>query len=675
VTVPSQAVFLSYASQDAAAALKICEALRAGGIEVWFDQTELRGGDAWDQSIRRQIKNCALFIPVVSRHTHERAEGYFRLEWKLAIDRSHLITSTKAFLLPVAIDETPDDDEQVPDRFRELQWTRLPGGETSPAFVERVQRLLSGKASTPIRAGVESMASPATGGRSPLAGWSRRVPAVVIAVLGLGVVFYLAIERSWISKPAASSPTPTSPVSAAFTPPPHSVAVLPFVNMSGDKEQEYFSDGLTEELLNSLAEINELQVAARTSAFYFKGKDTDLGTIARKLNVGAILEGSVRRSGNTIRITTQLINATTGFHLWSKSYDRDLGDVLKVQTEIATAVAGALKVTLLGDISQRIELGGTRNPAAFDAYLRGRRIGRTASSLEEVEGAITAYTEAIGLDASYALAFAERSIEFSNSSGFVADPGAVHERLDRALADARTATTLAPELAEGYYALGVALSLGLLEFAQANEAYTRALALAPGNARILAAYSRHAAESGHSEAAIDAGRRAIALDPLNFHTHRTVGIALLQARQYPQALTSFQRAISLQPDYVRNHALLGETQYAMGTYEAARKSCEIALADQLGERCLAMTYRKLGRNSDAEAMLRKLKSTEGDAGAWDYAAIYAQWGEAVKALDWLETAVRLRDPSLLGLNREPYFDPLQKEARFQAIVRKLNFSQ
>src|SRR6202021_1524031 len=149
--------------------------------------------------------------------------------------------------------------------------------------------------------------------------------------------------------------------------------VLPFANMSGDKDQEYFSDGLTEELLNSLSEINELQVAARTSSFSFKGTNTDIGTIARKLNVGAVLEGSVRRSANTIRITAQLINAVTGFHLWSRTYDRDLGDVLNLQTEIATAVASALKVTLLGDIAAKVELGGTRNPAAFDAYLRGAK--------------------------------------------------------------------------------------------------------------------------------------------------------------------------------------------------------------------------------------------------------------------------------------------------------------
>src|SRR6516225_9878066 len=141
------AVFLSYASEDVAAAERIASALRAVGIEVWIDKSELRGGDAWDQSIRKQIKTCALFIPIISRHAHDRIEGYFRLEWKLAVDRSHLIAPDQAFLLPVAIDDTPQSDERIPDRFRELQWTCLPDGETSQGFIERVRRLLLHEAS------------------------------------------------------------------------------------------------------------------------------------------------------------------------------------------------------------------------------------------------------------------------------------------------------------------------------------------------------------------------------------------------------------------------------------------------------------------------------------------------------------------------------------------------
>src|SRR3984957_10203352 len=141
------AVFLSYASQDGEAAQRICAALRSAGLEVWLDQSELRGGDAWDQSIRKQIKACALFFPVISRNTHDRDEGYFRLEWKLAVDRCHLMAADRAFLMPVVIDDSRDDDERVPERFREVQWTGLPGGVTSAAFVERVRRLLSGEPS------------------------------------------------------------------------------------------------------------------------------------------------------------------------------------------------------------------------------------------------------------------------------------------------------------------------------------------------------------------------------------------------------------------------------------------------------------------------------------------------------------------------------------------------
>ena len=149
MTDPGRAVFLSYASQDAEAAQHLCNALRAAGVEVWFDQSELRGGDAWDASIRRQIKACALFIPVISRNTHARDEGYFRLEWKLGVDRSHLMAGDRPFLLPVVVDDTSEQDERVPDRFREVQWTRLPAGRDAAGFVERVHRLLSPEATVP----------------------------------------------------------------------------------------------------------------------------------------------------------------------------------------------------------------------------------------------------------------------------------------------------------------------------------------------------------------------------------------------------------------------------------------------------------------------------------------------------------------------------------------------
>ena len=662
-SAPSGAVFLSYASEDAEAAKRICDAFRAAGIEVWFDQSELRGGDAWDQKIRRELRDCALFVPVISAHTAARHEGYFRLEWDLADQRTHMIARDRAFILPVCVDATPETSTDTPESFQRVQWTRLPTGETPPAFVERVQRLLSGESLTPSRAHAASGVAPAIGWRAPVSAWSRRLLPVAAVLVVLGSVAHFALERPWVSKPAASM---------IFAPPPHSVAVLPFVNMSGDKEQEYFSDGLTEELLNSLAAINELQVAARTSAFSFKGQNTDIGLIARKLNVGAILEGSVRRSGHTIRITAELINAVTGFHLWSKTYDRNLGDVLKLQTEIATQVAGALKVTLLGDLAAKVELGGTRNPAAFDAYLRGRKVPAGAHSEKDDQRAIAAYTEAIGLDPNYALAFANRSIALNDYAGITSGP-AIRESYDKALSDARKAIVLTPDLAEGHLALAYHFESGALDFARANAEYDRALALAPGNAQVLQRYGLFAVRMGRIEAGIAAARRAVVLDPLSSRTHNALGGALFSARQYTEAITTYQDVLALEPENPDTYVYRGIAYYALGDFDRARTTCESKADYGGGQICLALAYGKLGRQADAQSMLAKFQASASDAAAYQYAEIYAQWGNVPKALEWLDTAVRLRDPGLVDLKTDPLMDPLRQEPRFQAIERELKF--
>ena len=459
MTEPSHVVFLSYASQDAEAAQKICDALRAAGIEVFLDQSELRGGDAWDQKIRREIHDCALFIPVISANTASRHEGYFRLEWDLADQRTHMIARSRVFVVPVCLDATTQVAADVPESFQRAQWTRLPRGVTPAAFVDRVRRLLSAEQSQGPT-GTESpnarVSAAPTMRNSVLASRSKFALLATIAMLVLALG-YFAANRLVLSKRGAEGGTPPAPSApsappTAFNPPPHSIAVLPFVNLSGDKEQEYFSDGLTEELLNSLAEINELQVAARTSSFSFK-EHPDIATVAHKLNVGAVLEGSVRRSAHTIRITAQLINAVTGFHVWSKTYDRDLGDVLKLQTEIATAVASALKVTLLGDVAAKVELGGTHDPAAFDAYLRGAKAFSSIHDAKDLPIAIAAYADAIRLDPHYALALVGRSVALTSYAAELATAAAVRDGFDKARADARQALALAPDLAQAHLAL------------------------------------------------------------------------------------------------------------------------------------------------------------------------------------------------------------------------------
>jgi TolB-like protein/tetratricopeptide (TPR) repeat protein len=481
------------------------------------------------------------------------------------------------------------------------------------------------------------------------------------------------------SQPATSAQQATSSAGAApaaFAPPPHSIAVLPFVNLSGDKGQEYFSDGLTEELLNSLAEINELQVAARTSSFSFK-EHPDIATVAHKLNVGTVLEGSVRRSGHTVRITAQLINAVTGFHLWSKTYDRDLGDVLRLQTEIATAVAGALKVTLLGDVAVKIELGGTRNPAAFDAYLRGLKLARMAVATTPMEcrEPIDAFSEAIALDPNYALAYASRALITSecvgNSSQWLQQPNG----RKKARADAQRAIALAPSLAEGYVALSW-LEVGLLNLGAADQACARALALAPGNDRVLYHCSLLAVYLGHADTAISGARHGVALDPLNPLSHRALGDTLRYARRYDEAIAAYEASIAVDPEHsAETYALRGLSYYLAGNLSLAQPSCE-ARPDSFRSRvCRAVIYDRLGRHADAAAVVAKIMQAGGDAAAYQYAEICAQWSDRKAALDWLEKAMRLRDPGLVYTKTDPLLDPLRKEPRFQAVMQELQFPQ
>jgi TolB-like protein len=676
-STPPGAVFLSYASQDAEAARRICEALRGADIEVWFDQSELRGGDVWDQKIRRQIRDCALFVPIVSANTASRQEGYFRLEWDLADQRTHMMARDRAFIVPVCLDATPGTGTDVPESFHRVQWTRLPGGEPSPAFAEGVRRLLSTAQEHAPTAQPPSPSVPdaTLGARRSAAAPSRLKPGLWVTVTVLALLAYLVVDKFWISRHQESAPIPPAPSSTAataFNPPPHSIAVLPFVNMSGDKDQEYFSDGLTEEILNSLARIAQLQVSARTSSFSFKGKDADLATIARKLNVGSVLEGSVRRFGNTIRVTAQLNNAVTGFHLWSQTYDRDLSDVLKLQTEIADAVANALKVTLLGDVAAKVETGGTRNPLAFDAYLRGLRLRHMATNEREAVPALEAYAEAIRLDPNFALAYASRSlalVDFAYQWGSIA---AHRLGAEKARVDAERAIALAPDLGLAHAALAKFLQWGL-DYPRATEESERALALAPGNATVLFEYSQHAAYMGHANAAIDIARKGVALDPLNLLSHRALGDALWFARRYTDAIAAYQDASAVNPGPAEPYARRGVAFYLLGNNDMARSTCELKPANWESHFCLALIFQRLGQHQEAAAQVKWLTEFSGDALAYQFAEIYAQRGDHERALEWLDTAMRLRDSGFRRLKADPLLDPLRQEPRFQAIERALKF--
>ena len=309
----NQAIFLSYAKQDAEAAERICAALRAAGIEVWFDQSELRGGDAWDAAIRRQIKTCALVIPVISANTQGRAEGYFRLEWKLAIDRSHLMAQDRPFLIPVVIDDTPEGDERVPDKFREVQWTRLPNGVTTPAFVDRMAKLLALQSGTKISA-PPSAAKPAAhapdashvppGTAAPP---EPRLPirwiAAVALLLLVGVGAW-AIRHTWLH--------PASVVAYSHEDRRMTFAVLPFQSAADDPHGVQVAKATGDEIHTMLESRKELiSVASRASAEQASARESSMKKLAKELDVHFLVRGTVARSADGYRVTVVGVDGDT----------------------------------------------------------------------------------------------------------------------------------------------------------------------------------------------------------------------------------------------------------------------------------------------------------------------------------------------------------------------------
>ena len=344
----SKAVFLSYASQDAPAVERIAEALRAAGVEVWFDKDQLVGGDAWDAKIRGQIASCALFVPVISAATQARHEGYFRLEWKLAAQRTHMMSGAKAFLLPVVIDETRDAEAHVPPEFRAVQWTRLPGGETPEKFCARVKTLLAGEGrdASQRRTSAESDARPGRLGETSLPVEPARrawlVPTILGAIAALGA---LAWWQPW-REPAPPRPAPAAVVSKPGDPMlklvanDKSLVVLPLENLSPDPENAFFTDGMHAEIIATLQRTTDLRVIGRDSALTFKRGSTTVAEFAQRVGAVNIITGSVRRAGIKVRIQLELRRASDDALLWSSpSNERDLTDIWAVQSEIADQVA------------------------------------------------------------------------------------------------------------------------------------------------------------------------------------------------------------------------------------------------------------------------------------------------------------------------------------------------
>lgn len=659
MNAPRGAVFLSYASEDSEAAQRIADALKATSIEVWFDKHELRGGDAWDRRIRQEIQNCALFIPIISANTQQRLEGYFRREWKLAIERTHDMAEQKPFLVPVVIDRTGDKEAIVPDVFRAVQWTHLPAGETPPGFVDRVQRLLSPTAT----AAPDGIRSP--GGKSPSGAPARhgligRRTAMICgaASVVLLAVGFVGLERLRGAKPGVADAA--------------SIAVLPLVNESGDADQQYFSDGISEDLITALSQFPGLKVIGRASAFQFRESKEDSHSIGAKLGVARLLEGSVRRVGEVVRISAALIDTADGSTRWSARYDRPYRDLFALQDEITHSVTASIRTKLLpgGHSAAQSDRPPGGSLEAYNDLLQGRFYQRHNTEAG-ARKAIEFYTKAIQLDPRYALAWSRLANAWTDLAVTVLGAAPAKEARGKAREAVDRAVALSSDLADAHATRGYLLQFGDLNWREAEAEYRRAAELAPYNAGVKFFLGNLRATFGDLESAIDLTRQAIAADPLAIENHVWLAMYLVGLNRLDESERSVERAFELQPDAGGPYFLLTVIEVQRGRAKAALDAAQKESAGPYQLAALALA-REIGNDRrGADSALRTLVDKHAEVAAYQIAVIYAQRKDADATFEWLDRAVSNRDSGLVSLLYDPFLLRYRDDPRFAALCRKV----
>ena len=443
-----------------------------------------------------------------------------------------------------------------------------------------------------------------------------------------------------------------------------SIAVLPFVNMSNDKDQEYFSDGLSEELLNLLAKIPELKVIGRTSSFSFKGKNEDLRSIAQKLGVAHILEGSVRKDGNKIRVSAQLIKASDGSNLWSDTYDRNLEDIFKMQDEIAGAVVKQLKLKLL---TMTANVASPMNTEAYNLLLQGNYF-LDKRDKESVAKALAFYLQALAIDSLNARGWAAVATCFNiqASWGWIDRKG-----LEEAKKAAIRAIDLDDKQAEAHRAFGQA-KMNDFDWEGAEVEYQKALKLEPANPDVIRIIGILATSLGHLDKAVHLYKQSLTLDPIRPITYLHLGIDMYYVNRLDEAIVAFKKALELNPRFPRPHTFLGEVYLLQGKTEIALAEMQQETDETWKGYGISLAYQALGRQKEADEKLRDYIAKFQNGNAYEIAKIYAFRGEKNKAFEWLEKAYKGRAAMFIWFKNDPVFKNLESDPRYTALLKKMN---
>ena len=510
--------------------------------------------------------------------------------------------------------------------------------------------------------------------------------AAALGVLAVLLVGWWFTQRSSRDHQNVSSGSPNVVAGASTkAPDQNSVAVLPFVNMSDDKGSEYFSDGVSEELLTVLQKIPGLHVAARTSAFSFKGKNATAQEIGQKLGVAYLVDGSVRKSGEAVRIAARLARADTGEELWSENYTRDLKDVFAVQTELAQTIVEQLRGRFGGTDKgakqkiqaevQAAEKGGTKNVEAHELYLQGRFFENRHSD-KAVREALAAYEHAVALDPGFALAWAGVARTHTWIAGFAAEGG--QKIFDAHLASARDAIARAlsiePDLPEALYARAWIETNFDFNWSAATQTVSKAMALAPADPNVLIAAANLETALGHSDRAIEIYRKAIELDPVNAQSRSFLAFGLATTKQFAEARAEYARVIELNSSAPWAHAGLGLAYLLQNKFEEAATEAQADAGEWARLLIVSCARWAQKRVPESDAALNELIKNEAELAAYQIAQAYAYRSDKDKAFEWLERARRQHDPGLGDLLKDPLLETLHDDPRWNAFLRTMGLA-
>ena len=605
-------VFVSYVSENRAIAEMISRGLQGAGLSVWWDG-HIHGGVSFRREIDRQLRGARVVIVLWSAASLE--SEWVCDEAQQALDENKLI--------PVRLDNV-----QPPLGFRQAQSLDFSGwnGDPSAAAFTKL-----------VRSARHFLADVAQG---------LLVPPVQVPASG---------------GPLASRVMATSE---------KSIAVLPFTDMSEKHDQEYFADGMAEEIINLLAKVPELLVPARTSSFYFKGKQTKVPDIARELGVVHVLEGSIRRSGDHLRVTAKLVRADNGYHLWSESYDRDLRDVFKVQDDIANAVVQTLQIKLMGgELSRR--KGGTENLEAYQVFLRAvSALNQNTASSRDASGEFL--DQAIKLDPSYGMAWALlATTALVKTVNGLLDPV---EGVERVRQLAQHALQLSPDLAGARASLVWAFML-TWDWAAAEAELQRAVATDPTDPQALEVAAQLSLTLGHWADAERQNRAALGRDPLNPFMIDSLGDVYYKTGRYAEAEVMYRKALALAPASLWYHQTIAYALLQQGKVEAALAMARQEADEGIRLLLLPIMLQANGLMAEADEALQAQIARWADRGAFFVAMSYAYRGDRSVALQWLERAYQQKDAYLWNIVGEPLLENLADDPRYKAFLRKMKLPE